>query len=161
MWSLTIGPYYFVPIFSVKCTYFLPFFSDTYVRKTCHAPSSPPGTEKSFGKMDHFWIFWAFDTDWLFALSIPFWMAFNIAVSLALRIYDTVVAFEPMEWHQSSAPWVRLSDGSKVSGFITVWSKKENERNCNTKIWENTISWSTYTETYQGQNYLANGLIKL
>jgi len=38
-------------------------------------PSSPPGREKSLGRMDHFWTRWALDTALLLAWSMPAWIA--------------------------------------------------------------------------------------
>jgi len=90
-------------------------------RNSPHVPSSPPGMEKSWGRTDHFCIFWALEMARPFARSMPACSAFSIFSSRWFKMSDRVVAELPMERHHATAAGLSFSVGSIVSMSTTVW----------------------------------------
>lgn len=73
------------------------------------------GNEKSTGKRANFWIFCALDIAFLFALSIPFWMASNTSLGLFATTSDTLVKLQLNDDSQEITSGVKSSKGSAVS----------------------------------------------
>ena len=102
-------------------------FSTYFLRTKCLltfmvGPISPPGIEKSVGRIVHFWIFCALDVALLLYLSMPAWMASIMTVSGFLRTSSRVSDFEPCSLHQSMVSWANFDLGSRVS--LSIWKYK-------------------------------------
>ena len=82
-------------------------------------PISPPGIEKSVGRIVHFCIFCALDVARLLYLSIPAWMASIMTVSGFLRTSSRVSDFEPCSLHHSMVSCANFDFGSRVS--LSIW----------------------------------------
>ena len=85
-------------------------------------PISPPGIEKSVGRIVHFWIFCALDVALLLYLSMPAWMASIMTVSGFLRTSSRVSDFEPCSLHHSMVSCANFDFGSSVS--LSIWEDK-------------------------------------
>lgn len=77
------------------------------------------GKEKSTGKSENFWIFWALDMAFLFALSMPFWMASKTSLGLFATTSDTLVKLQLKDNSHEITSGVKLSNGSAVSEFTS------------------------------------------
>ena len=78
-------------------------------------PISPPGIEKSVGRIVHFCIFCAFEFALLLYRSMPAWMASITMVSGPRSTSSRVSAFDPCSLHQSCVSRSSLDFGSRVS----------------------------------------------
>ena len=94
-------------------------------------PNSPPFMLISFGRMTHFFICAARDTAFVFASSMPFWIAALIdpPFSDSPNISDTLVKVLPTDWHHKMASFVRLSVGKSVSLSISTLKVRKMLRN--------------------------------
>ena len=89
-----------------------------------HVPSSPPGMEKSAGRMDHFCIFCARDMARSLARSMPACKAFSTFSSRRFKMSDIVVAELPMDLHHAMPDGLSLSVGSIVSVSMIVCKRE-------------------------------------
>lgn len=82
------------------------------------------GKEKSAGISENFWIFCALDIAFLFAASIPFWIASKTSLGLFATTSDTLVNEQLSEDNHEITSGVKSSNGSAVSGFTSHYKPK-------------------------------------
>ena len=81
------------------------------------SPSSPPGMEKSWFRMVHFWMRWALEVAFSFTRLIPSWIAAWMTGSRPPAISETRMALLPSFRHSSTASGISSSSGAPVSPF--------------------------------------------
>ena len=99
-------------------------FSTYFLRTKCLltfmvGPISPPGIEKSVGRIVHFCILCALEVALLLYRSMPACMASIMTVSGFLRTSSKVSDFDPCSLHQSIVSCANLDLGSNVS--LSIW----------------------------------------
>jgi len=109
-------------------------FSTYFLRTKCLltfmvGPISPPGIEKSVGRIVHFCILCALEVALLLYRSMPACMASIMTVSGFLRTSSRVSDFDPCSLHQSIVSCANLDLGSNVSLSISAFSVTRHERN--------------------------------
>lgn len=92
-------------------------------------PSSPPETEKSFLRIVHFCMRWALEVAAELTLLIPSWIAQYTSLSFPPMTSDTLVAWLPSSWQNSTASLLRSSVGSVVSVSLQHWNTEFNSWN--------------------------------
>lgn len=88
-------------------------------------PSSPPEIEKSLGNIVHFCMRWALEVALALTASMAAWMHWYMALSLPPVMSDTLEAWLPSCWQNSTASRLRSSMGSMVSGLLKHYNRAQ------------------------------------